>query len=62
MLSSEYNMSIGGFYLAAVHPDTPAGLLIKVPRMDKEMQLVHDFEIECGRATASKHLDTPFVL
>ena len=56
-------MSVGGYFLAVVHPDNDRGRLIRCPRMDAEMELVHAFEVECGRATASMPgNDAPFTL
>ena len=53
ILETEYNMKIGGYYLAVVHPDLERGRLISCPRLENEMKAIHEYEIECGRA---KHL------
>ena len=53
ILETEYGMRVGGYYLAVVHSESERPHLIKCPRMDAEMRAVHDYEIECGRASAS---------
>ena len=63
ILEREYGMSVGGYFLAVVHPDSDGGRLVRCPRMDAEMVLIHRFETECGRASASMPgNDAPFVL
>ncbi len=63
ILSTEYGYTVEGYYLAVVHPDMEEGRLIKCPRMDIEMSLIHRYEIECGRASESMPgEDAPFVL
>ena len=53
ILHTEYGMTVGGYYLAVVHPELEQGRLIQCPRMDTEMALMHQYEIECGRGSAS---------
>ena len=63
ILQTEYGMTVGGYYLAVVHPELEEGRLIQCPRMDTEMALMHQYEIECGRASASiPGEDAPFTL
>ena len=52
MLESEYEMTVGGHYLAVVHPDNERGRLIACPNMKWEIQAVVQYEIECWRASA----------
>ena len=61
MLESEYEMTVGGHYLAVVHPDYERGRLIACPNMKREIQAVVEYEIEYGRASAPKSgADAPF--
>ena len=53
ILSSEYGYDVSAMYLAVVHPLSPSPRLIEAPRMDEEMRMIHDFLIQCGRATES---------
>ena len=48
ILETEYDMRTSGYYLAVVHPEMERGRLITCPRMEYEMKLIHDYEIECG--------------
>ena len=50
MLETECGMTVVGYYLAVVHPDIERGRLISCPRMDHEMRLIYEYEIQCGRA------------
>jgi hypothetical protein len=52
VLETEYNMKIAGYYLVVVHPEMTAGRLIKCPRLHDEMLAIHEYEIECGRASS----------
>ena len=62
-LETEYGMRVGGYYLAVVHPDSAAPRLIRCPRMDAEMRLIHAYEMLCGRAGPSAPgPDAPFML
>jgi len=62
MLESEYGMSVSAMYLAVVHPDSEAPRLISCPRLQTEIELIVEYEIECGRARAAAlpGLETPF--
>ena len=63
ILETEYGMRVKGYYLAVVHPDSDGPRLISCPRMDAEMYAVHEYEMECGRASPSMPgSDAPFVL
>ena len=53
ILETEYGMSVAGYYLAQVHPEGDAPRLISCPRMDAEMQAIHEYEFACGRAGPS---------
>ena len=53
ILETEYDMEISGYYLAVVHPEFERGRLISCPRLEHEMNLVHEYEMECGRARVS---------
>ena len=53
ILESEYGMKVAGYKLAVVHPDASRPKLINCPRMDAEMSLIRDFEIEQGRASSA---------
>ena len=46
--------------LAVVHPDLGYPRMIGLPRLDAEVQAIHDFEVEHGRAHVSARMDTPF--
>ena len=46
--------------LGIVHPDAGSLRLVDVPRLDAEIQAIHDFEIEHGRADVSACMDTVF--
>ena len=48
--------------LAIVHPDMTSPRLVDVPRLDAEVQAVHDFEVEHDRADVSARMDTVFSL
>jgi len=60
ILETEYGMTISGYYLAMVHPEIESGKLISCPKLLDEMRALHQYEIECGRANASKCLDARF--
>ena len=49
----EYGLEVSAMLLAIVHPDMPGPRILEVPRMETEMRLIHDFEIQYGRATES---------
>ena len=46
--------------LAIVHPDMSSPRLAGVPRLDAEVQAIHEFEIEHGRADVSARIGTAF--
>ena len=54
ILESEYGMTVAGYYLAVCHPENDGPQLIRCPRMDLEMNAIHAFEMQCGRASRSK--------
>ena len=63
VLESEYDMKVAGYYLAVVHPDSAGPRLIECPRMGAEIQSIHRYETECGRAGPSRPgALEPFVL
>ena len=53
ILETEYGMTISGYYLAVVHPEIERARLISCPRLFDEMIAIHEYEIECNRATLS---------
>jgi hypothetical protein len=50
MLESEYQVEVGGMYLAVVHPTLPRGRCVEVPWLREEVAAIVDEEIACGRA------------
>ena len=63
ILESEYAMTVAGYYLAVCHPENDGPQLIRCPRMDLEMNAIHAYEMQCGRAGRSKPgEDAPFLL
>ena len=44
ILETEYDMKVGGYYLAVVHPDLDQPRLISCPRMDDEMRALYAYE------------------
>ena len=49
----EYGMEVTGYYLAVVHPESPGPRLISCPRLAAELRAIHQYEMECGRASES---------
>ena len=60
ILETEYHLDVSHMMLAVVHPCLSAPRLIDVPRLEAEVQVIHDFEIEHGRARLSARMDTAF--
>ncbi len=60
ILETEYCLDVSRMMLAVVHPDIALPRLIDVPRLDAEVQAIHEFEIEHGRADVSARMDTAF--
>ncbi len=56
ILETEYGLDVSRMMLAVVHPDI-SPRLIDVPRLDAEVQAIHEFEIEHGRADVSARID-----
>ena len=61
-LETEYDMTVASMWLGIVHPRLPAPRLVKVPRMENEMEALLEHEIASGRGTPSMPLDSPFAL
>ncbi len=63
MLESEYGYTVSNMVLAVCHPELQAPRLIELPRLDREMASIVQYELECGRArAASLPIDAPFVV
>ena len=60
ILETEYGLNVSHMLLAVVHPDAGSPALVDVPRLEAEIQAIHDFEIEHGRAHVSARTDTVF--
>ena len=50
ILESEYGYEVGGMYLAVVSSLAQRPRCIEVPRMGREIAIIVQSEIECGRA------------
>ena len=62
ILETEYGMRVSGMYLAQVHPCLARARLIEVPRMEEEMALVVEDQIDKGEALSGALPDAPFTL
>ena len=61
ILETEYGLDVSRMMLAIVHPDMTSPRLVDVPRLDAEVQAIHDFEIEHDHAdVSSARMDTVF--
>ena len=60
VLETEYGLDVSRMMLAVVHPDAGSPALVDVPRLEAEIQAIHDLEIEHGRAHVSARIDTLF--
>lgn len=60
ILETEYGYTVSSMYLAQVHPGLLRPKLISIPRMDQEIELLVEHEIQCGRATQPKPGAIPF--
>ena len=64
ILESEYGIEVSMLALAMVHPELSAPRLIRVPRMEEEMRLIIEHQVETGLAwpDPSPGEGAPFVL
>ena len=62
ILETEYGIRVSSMYLAQVHPCLPRAILIEVPRMQEEMQLIVEDQISRGEALSGALPDAPITL
>ena len=62
ILETEYGMRVTSMYLAQVHPCLPRARLIEVPRMQEELELIVEDQINRGEAVSGALPDAPFTL
>jgi hypothetical protein len=62
ILETEYGIRVSSMYLAQVHPCLPRAILIEVPRMQEEMQLIVEDQISRGEALSGALPDAPFMI
>ena len=54
ILESEYSMRVSSMYLAQVHPCLPRARLIEVPRMQEELDLIVEDQINRAKLSAER--------
>ena len=62
MLETEYGLRVSSMYLGQVHPCLPRAMLIEVPCMRDELQLIVDDQIDLGEAISGALPDARFAL
>ena len=62
MLESKYGMRVSSMYLAQVRPCLPRARLIEVPRMQEELELIVEDQINRGESLSGALPDAPFTL